>query len=142
MAVSADGRVTWPVPADYAETHAIAIIAIQDGAGQETLHGFGVKIPGNVARRDPQEMFKMDRFFGDDKNADERLRNEARLGASLCRQERSPSPTHLGRSSRSRSRSRPSTRIQKSSGFRARSRRLLSAAAVATWSCIWPRRIN
>jgi hypothetical protein len=44
MKIDADGLVTWTVPAQPEGTEASVIIAVRDGAGQETLHTFTLKL--------------------------------------------------------------------------------------------------
>ncbi len=44
MAVSADGVVTWAVPADAAPGDHDAILTVRDGTGQEVFHTFAVKV--------------------------------------------------------------------------------------------------
>ena len=44
MAVFAGGRVSWAVPADYAEAQADVILTVVDAAGQETFHTFRLAV--------------------------------------------------------------------------------------------------
>jgi hypothetical protein len=44
MKVTPDGRLTWAVPADFAEAQVDVILTVSDAAGQEILHTFRVAV--------------------------------------------------------------------------------------------------
>ena len=44
MAISQTGKLTWPVPADFAEQETDIIVTIRDKTGQECLHSFKVRV--------------------------------------------------------------------------------------------------
>ncbi len=45
MSLAADGTITWPVPADFAEKETTVIVALADAQGQEMFHTFTVAVP-------------------------------------------------------------------------------------------------
>jgi hypothetical protein len=46
MRVTPDGRLTWAVPADYAEKETHVILGVSDASGQETFHTFKLLLTG------------------------------------------------------------------------------------------------
>jgi hypothetical protein len=44
MTIDANGKLTWPVPADFAEAESDIIITVADGGGQEVFHTFRLAV--------------------------------------------------------------------------------------------------
>jgi S1-C subfamily serine protease len=60
MHVSAEGKVTWKVPTDFAEKAASVILTVSDASAREIFHTFKVEIAGDVpvAHKPPAEPSK------------------------------------------------------------------------------------
>lgn len=43
MRISAAGKLTWAVPADFGEDEASVVLSIRDASGQEVFHAFGIR---------------------------------------------------------------------------------------------------
>ena len=44
MELGSDGRLTWKVPADFADAEALVVVTVTDASGQEVLHTFKVAV--------------------------------------------------------------------------------------------------
>lgn len=45
MKATAEGKLTWDVPKDFAEAAAVVIVTVNDASGQEVFHTFTVRVP-------------------------------------------------------------------------------------------------
>jgi hypothetical protein len=53
MAVAKDGKLTWKVPADFADKEADVILSVGDATGQEVFHNFKVAVTGAAVAEAP-----------------------------------------------------------------------------------------